>query len=82
MTTDSSSSLRSQAFVSNHNVSGVRSRWWLKRGLWALIVAFIFVPFSLRVLPEFIQHFAHTYRGELNKLYLLLYGTVNPEATY
>uniref|UniRef100_A0A3P8VQX3 Si:ch211-117n7.6 n=1 Tax=Cynoglossus semilaevis TaxID=244447 RepID=A0A3P8VQX3_CYNSE len=63
--TGPNSELLSQAFVSNHNVSGVRSRWWLKRGLWALIVAFIFVPFSLRVLPEFIQHFAHTYRVRL-----------------
>ncbi|KAK5853677.1 hypothetical protein PBY51_014810 [Eleginops maclovinus] len=38
------------------------SRWWLKRGLLALFVIFILVPFLQRTLPELIQHLVYTHR--------------------
>ncbi|XP_035460997.2 monoacylglycerol lipase ABHD12-like [Scophthalmus maximus] len=41
---------------------GTSAGWWLKRGVWALFVVFILVLFSLRILPELIQHFVHTHR--------------------
>ncbi|XP_071337460.1 lysophosphatidylserine lipase ABHD12 [Trachinotus anak] len=41
---------------------GTSSRWWLKRGLSAVFVIFILVPFSLRILPELIQHLVYTHR--------------------
>uniref|UniRef100_A0A8C4EJQ0 Si:ch211-117n7.6 n=1 Tax=Dicentrarchus labrax TaxID=13489 RepID=A0A8C4EJQ0_DICLA len=39
-----------------------KSRWWLKGGLLALFVIFILVPFSLRILPELIQHLVYAHR--------------------
>ncbi|KAE8280383.1 Monoacylglycerol lipase ABHD12 [Larimichthys crocea] len=41
------------------------SRWWLKRGLLALFVIFIVAPFSLRKLPELIQHLVYVHRIRL-----------------
>ncbi|XP_036980752.1 lysophosphatidylserine lipase ABHD12-like [Acanthopagrus latus] len=41
------------------------SRWWLKRGLFALFVILILVPVSLSMLPELIQHFVYSHRIRL-----------------
>ncbi|GLD52704.1 monoacylglycerol lipase ABHD12-like protein [Lates japonicus] len=41
---------------------GTSSGWWLKRGLLAAFVIFILLPFSLRTLPELIQHLVYTHR--------------------
>lgn len=41
------------------------SQWWLKRGLLALFIILILVPFSLRILPGLIQHFVYANRIRL-----------------
>ncbi|KAK5908143.1 hypothetical protein CgunFtcFv8_016224 [Champsocephalus gunnari] len=38
-----------------------RSRWWLKRGLLALVI-FLLVPCLQKTLPELIQHLVYTHR--------------------
>nr|XP_046257214.1 monoacylglycerol lipase ABHD12-like [Scatophagus argus] len=41
---------------------GTPSQWWLKRGFLALFVVLVLTPFSLRILPELIQHLVYTHR--------------------
>ncbi|XP_053189226.1 monoacylglycerol lipase ABHD12-like [Scomber japonicus] len=38
------------------------SRWSLKRGLFAILIIFILAPFTLKILPELIQHLVYTQR--------------------
>ncbi|KAM9364517.1 lysophosphatidylserine lipase ABHD12 isoform 2-T2 [Pholidichthys leucotaenia] len=59
------SSLTRLVSIEYATASIYRSRGWLKKGLVALFVIFIVVPFSLIMLPELIQHFAHTHRIRL-----------------
>lgn len=42
-----------------------QSQGWLKRGLLALFVILVVVPFSVKMLPELIQHFVYTHRISL-----------------
>ncbi|KAM9848205.1 lysophosphatidylserine lipase ABHD12 isoform 2-T2 [Aulostomus maculatus] len=39
-----------------------QSKQWLKKGLFSLFVILILVPFTLRMLPQLIQHLVYTHR--------------------
>ncbi|XP_031593771.1 lysophosphatidylserine lipase ABHD12 [Oreochromis aureus] len=62
---DNSGGQRSSKSKKKEGTRSPQSQGWLKKGLLALFVILVVVPFSVKMLPELIQHFVYTHRIRL-----------------